>query len=125
MWQQPHRPKAEITQNFSDGVVSIFSVSDKAEPGYKSKEKLVFKASLRYEERRLGIQRYYAGKQNQAKIQRVIRTPRAGNVSNQDVAVTEDGRKYRIDLVQTTQDVFPPSQDLTLVDLEQDYEVSV
>lgn len=125
MWQQPHRPKAEITQNFSDGVVTIFSVSDKAEPGYKSKEKLVFKASLRYEERRLGIQRYYAGKQNQAKIQRVIRTPRAGIVSNQDVAVTEDGRKYRIDLVQTTQDVFPPSQDLTLVDLEQDYEVSV
>ncbi len=30
-------------------------------------------------------------------------------VSSQDVAVTQDGRQYRIDLVQRVQDVFPPS----------------
>lgn len=125
MWQQPHRPKGEITQNFSDGVVTVYSISDTAKPGYKPRESLVEKAKLRYEERRLGLQRYYAGKQNQVKIQRVIRTPRAGNVSSQDVAVTEDGSRYRIDLVQTIQDVYPPSQDLTLVLMEQDCEVAI
>ena len=44
-------------------------------------------------------------------------------MSSQDVAVTEDGKQYRIDLVQTTTDVFPESMDLTLLRIEQKYEV--
>ena len=124
MWQKPHRPTGEVTQNFSDGIVTIYSIRNTAAPGRKPVEALTEKAALRYEERRMGIQRYYAGSQNQTKIQRVIRTPRAANVNSQDIAVTEDGRRYRIDLVQTTQDVFPPSQDLTLVELTQEYEVA-
>lgn len=53
---------------------------------------------------RLGIQRYYSGRQNQVQIERVIRVPRYPGVTNQDVATTEDGTTYRIDLVQS-----PPS----------------
>ena len=44
-------------------------------------------------------------------------------VSSQDVAVTQDGRQYRIDLVQRVQDVSPPSMDLTLAKVEQRWEV--
>lgn len=101
----------------------VFAVADTAEPGYKPVEGLTFKAALRYEERRLGIQRYYEGKQNQAQIERVLRVPRVPGVSSQDVAVTEDGKQYRIDLVQATTDVFPESMDLTLLRIEQKYEV--
>ena len=57
--------------------------------------------------------------QNQIQVERVIRGPRAGQVTSQDVAETEDGRRYRIDLVQTVDGVWPPSQDLTLVKYQQ------
>lgn len=52
-----------------------------------------------------------------------MRVPRYGGITNQDVAITEDGRQYRIDLVQNA-DVYPPSLDLTLAKIEQEYEVS-
>lgn len=73
---------------------------------------------------RLGIQRLYSGRQNQVELERVIRTPRAGDVNNQDVAVTEDGKQYRIDTVQSVQNVFPSSMDITLAKIEQRFEVS-
>ena len=126
-WKAPYRPRDnQITQNFSDGVVTVYAITDAAEPGYQPKPQLVqpAKAVLRYEEQRLGLQRYYEAQQNQVQIERVIRTPRAGHVSSQDVAITEDGRQYRIDLVQSADNVYPPSQDLTLAKIEQILQVS-
>ena len=91
MWKAPHRPADnQITQVFNDGLVTVYAVTDIAEPGYQPKPGLKKKLTLRYEEQRLGIQRLYSGRQNQVEIERVIRTPRAGDVNNQDVAVTED-----------------------------------
>lgn len=123
MWKAPYRPNNQITQDFNSGLVKIYSVENVAPPGYKPVEKLVYKLTLRYDEQRLGIQRYYSGQQNQTQIERVIRAPRVGRVSNQDVAITEDGHKYRIDLVQVVMEVYPPSMDLTLARLDQDYEL--
>ena len=48
----------------------------------------------------------------------MLRVPRA-KITNQDIAETEDGVKYRIDLVQTVDLVYPPSLDLTLTRYEQ------
>lgn len=123
MWKAPYRPSNQVTQPFNAGLVKIYSVENVAAPGYKPVEKLVYKLTLRYDEQRLGIQRYYSGQQNQSQIERVIRAPRVGGVSNQDVAITEDGHKYRIDLVQAVMDIYPPSMDLTLARLDQDYEL--
>ena len=53
----------------------------------------------------------------------MIRTPRAGHVSSQDIAVTEDGTQYRIDLVQSVDNVWPACQDLTLAKIEQVYDL--
>ncbi len=122
MWKSPNRPNHEITQPFNSGIVTVYSASDSATPGYCPKEKLSFKISLRYEEQRLGVQRYYAGMQNQIQIERVIRVPRAGRITNQDVAVTEDGRRYRIDLIQSVVDTWPPCIDLALTKIEQEDE---
>lgn len=124
-WKTPYRPRrdGQVTQNFEDGLVTIYAVTDGAAPGYKPKPSLAKRMTLRYEERRLGIQRYYEGQQNQVQIERVIRVPRVPAVNSQDVAVTEDGRQYRVDLVQIVTDVFPASMDLTLSRIDQKYEV--
>lgn len=124
MWKAPRRPNNQVTQRFDDGIVQIWSVKNTAQPGLLPAEALdMLKDSLRYEEQRLGIQRYYTGKQNQVNIERVIRVPRTNRPSSQDVAITEDGKQYRIDLVQAVTGVYPPCVDLTLARIEQRFEV--
>lgn len=125
-WKAPYRPRNDgmVTQSYNDGVVTICCVTDAAKPGFKPQPSLALKMELRYEERRLGLQRYYEGRQNQVQIERVLRVPQRPGLSSQDVAITEDGEQYRIDLVQTVTDVYPPSMDLTLARVDQKYEVS-
>ena len=119
-WKAPFRPRTDngVTQNFGDGVVAIYSVKDVAQPGYQPKPQTTLKCKLRYEEQRLGIQRYYSSLQNQIQLDRVIRVPRVAGITTQDFAVTEDKQAYRIDLVQSVMDVYPPSLDLTLTKIE-------
>lgn len=124
MWRKPYRPNNEVTQSYNDGVVMIYSVENTAKPGYKPVEGLNKKVTLRYEEQRLGIQRYYESMQNQIEVERVIRTQRVKGITNQDVAITEDNRQYRIDLIQLVPDSYPISVDITLTRIEQEYEVS-
>ncbi|MBQ0166102.1 MAG: phage head closure protein [Treponema sp.] len=115
MWKKPYRPNADVTQSYNDGILTVYSVADIAQPGYKPVEKLTFKVKVPYEERSLGINRFYSAKQNQTNVERVVRIPKSNvAVTNQDIAITEDGEKYRIDLVQKVSDIFPPSFDLTL-----------
>lgn len=124
MRQKPFRAGNEISQSYGSGVVTVYRVEDGAEPGFAPVPVLQKKAALRYEELRLGLTRYYAGRQNQVQIERVLRVPRGPEISTQDVAVTEDGRQYRIDLVQLADGVWPPSLDLTLAKVKQSYDVS-
>lgn len=122
-WRAPYRPDNEITQEMNSGVVKIYSVEDSAQPGYQPKPSLTLKLTLRYEEQRLGINRLYLSRQNQAEVEKVIRVPRQDSISNQDVAILESGSQYSIDYTQTVQDVYPPCLDLSLVKVEQNYEV--
>lgn len=122
MWKAPNRPKHEITQSFNDGIVKICSVRDAAVPGYKPVQKLSEKITLRFEEQRLGITRLYQSRQAQNEIEKVIRVPKAGDISAKDVAVLE-GKQYIIDTVQKVVDVYPPCLDLALVRIEQEIEV--
>lgn len=117
-WTAPYRPANEVTQDYNDGIVTIYAAADSAQPGYQPKPMLTKKYTLRYDEQRVGIQRYYEAMQNQVQVERVLRVPRA-KITNQDIAETEDGVKYRIDLVQTVDLVYPPSLDLTLTRYEQ------
>lgn len=124
MRKLPFRPDdRRITQSYRDGVVRIYTVTDAAQPGYQPKPALTLAETLFYQERRVGLQRYYSSKQAQVQVERVIRTQTRPAVNPQCIAVTEDGTQYGIDLVQQLQDVYPPSMDLTLVRIEQKYEV--
>ena len=103
--------------------MTIYAVTDAARPGYKPTQKPKKKIALRYDEQRLGINRAYLGRQNQVQIERVIRVPHTGKVSPQDIVITEDGKKYRVDLIQIADGIYPTSDDLTLSRIEQKYEV--
>ena len=123
MWRAPNRPNHEITESYNDGIVNIYTVQDGAAPGYRPMPVLVLVKRMRYQERYLGINRLYSGRQNQVDIQRIVRVQKVPGVSNQNVAITEDGRQYRIDSVQDVIGAYPPSIDLTLATVEQEYEV--
>ena len=124
MRQMPFRPGSEISQPYNSGVLTVYSVSDGAAPGYAPRPVLTERVRLRYEERALGLTRYYAAMQANVRVERVVRVPRRPDVSPQDVAVTEDGRQYSISMVQQVEGVWPASMDLTLSKVEQIYQVS-
>ena len=105
------------TQSYNDGVVSIYTVSDVSQPGGMPVEALTLKEALRYEERTVGLTRFYAALQNNVNIKYVLRCPRIRSISTQDVAVPVDGKQYKIVQIQYPQDVEPPSMDLTLEEL--------
>lgn len=123
MQLKPYRPDNDITQTYNDGVVEIYTTTDAAMPGYQPRPALTSKGRLPYAEQRLGINRLYLSRQNQVEIERVLRVQRRP-ITTQDVAITEDGQQYRIDSVQSVQEVWPPSLDIALVAVRQKLEVS-
>lgn len=126
MWKKPSRPDHTISATFNSGVVRICSVTDQAQPGRKPVPRLREKVRLAYEDRRVGIARYYSAQQAQARVDRVVRVPDPGRsfaISPQDAAITEDGTQYRVEQVQLVPDAYPASLDLTLTRIEQIYEV--
>lgn len=119
MRKAPNRQIGEVTQSYNDGILTVYAVSDTAAAGRMPKKTLTEKVSLRYAEQRLGISRYYSAKQNQTEAERVVRVPRAETVTNRDIARTEDGTYYGIEMVQSVENVYPPSLDITLSRTEQ------
>lgn len=122
MRKTPFRAENDISQSYNSGILTVYRVTDGAKPGFAPVPELEKAAALRYEELRLGLTRYYSAAQNQVKVEKVVRVPKGPDISTQDVAVTEDGRQYRIDLVQLADGVWPPSLDLTLAKVEQEYQ---
>lgn len=122
MWKAPYRPRSnDISQPYTDGIVKIYRVSDTAQPGYTPKPTPSFVAALAFSEERVGITRYYEGYQNQIQVEKVLRVPRGVEITNQDVAViVGKPTQYRINFVQTVDDVYPRSLDLTLSKIAQE-----
>ena len=116
--------KKKHDQSFQDGIVMIYDVVNTAPPGGLPNNKLAAepKKSLRYDEKTVGIQRFEAAMQNNAKIETLLRCPRARDVSTQDIAVPIDGKQYNIRQIQYPEDIHPPVMDLSLVRVEQVYE---
>lgn len=117
MRKAPWRPDNEISQTYNSGVCTVYTQRDTARAGFKPRPRLERKAFLRYEEQRTGLTRYYAARQVNVDVERVLRVPKgpADQAPNpQDVVQTEDGVYYQVDFVQTVPDIWPPSLDLTL-----------
>ena len=125
MHKLPNRPAGDVSQTFSDGYVDIYKTTNGSQAGYKAVEKLMPNPlHLRYNEQRTGVTRYYAAKQANIQIERVLRMPDCGAwIDTQSVAVTEDGMQYRIEQVQTVIDSYPRSLDISLSRIVQRLEV--
>ena len=113
-YRLPNRERNVISQTYNDGIVRIYSAEDAADPGHMPVEQLTLKAMLMYAEQRVGIARIYTAQQYHDDVERVVRVQRAGVIANRDIAETEDGHRYHIAMVQTVDEVYPPSLDLTL-----------
>ena len=102
------------TQSFNDGVAGIYKVGDIALPGDMPKEGLILQQTLRYKERTVGLNRFYAALQNSIKVDLVIRCQQIRSVSTQDVAILQNGQQYEIKQIQYPEDVDPHVMDLSL-----------
>lgn len=111
------------TQPFKDGVVKLYKITNIALPGNMPKDGLTLKNTLRYEERTVGMSRFWGGLQANVSIEQLIRVPRINSISTQDVAILV-GEQYKIIQIQYPQEIEPPCMDLSLERLEADYDIS-
>lgn len=103
------------TQTFNDGIVDIYKVGNIAQPGNMPKDGLTKKVGpLRYEERTVGMGRFWTAMQSQVKINLIFRVQRINSVSTQDVIIPNDGNQYKIMQIQYVPNIEPPSMDLSL-----------
>lgn len=114
--------KMQNTQTFNDGIASIYSVGNIAEPGNMPKDGLTFKLKVNYSEEKLGITRVYLSRQDQSEITKLIRVQRIDSINEHDVVII-DGKQYDIDLIQNVPEITPKCLDLSLVRLEVAYEI--
>jgi SPP1 family predicted phage head-tail adaptor len=114
------------TQTFNDGVVTIYGTKNTAPAGGLPVYALnpEPKETLRYEERTVGIQRFYTAMQNKIRIDMLLRCPRIRNIATQDIAIPIDGKQYEIKQVQYPPDVEPPVMDLSLERLVHEYDIA-
>lgn len=113
-----------LTQTFNDGIVNIYSIDNIAELGNLPKEGLTFKVGpLHYEERTVGMSRFWTAKQANAKIEQMLRVPRINSISAQDIAIPVDGEQYKIIQIQYPKDVSTPCMDLSLERIDSNYAI--
>lgn len=107
----------QALQSYDDGILAIMQadLQDDVDPLKEQKEvlKVIF-TKLYYDERTVGISRYYQGRQSDVKIERLVRCQKQKNVSTTHYAVTEDGEQYYIRQIQYPVGVEPLSMDLSL-----------
>lgn len=104
-------------QTYQDGILSIkqIKLQDPADAMKEQTEILqTLFGKLYYDERTVGMTRFFQGKQSDVKVDRLLRCPRQKNVRTTHVVVTEDGQQYHIRQIQYPKEVEPESMDLTL-----------
>lgn len=121
-WRAPYRSTDRVSQSYNDGLCSVYAVTDDAQPGRKPVRKPTLKVTLCFEERRVGVTRFYESAQAQARVERVLRVPRSDTpIRVQDlVTVTGSDLVYRVEQAQSVPDVYPASLDLALSCVDQD-----
>ena len=88
----------------------------------------MLKQTLRYKERTVGLNRYYAALQHDIKVDFVIRCPEVRGLSEKNtdilVAILIDGYQYKVIQIQYIEDAQPPSMDLSLERVGADFAIS-
>lgn len=98
--------KSKQFEVFNDGVCSFREIDDDGNAGLQ-------KAALRFQERTVGVKRYYEAMTNKVQIDRLIRIPWQPWMTTEYLAVME-GQVYEIQQVQTMADTHPKTNDVSL-----------
>lgn len=102
------------------GILTIYSLTNTAEPGLMPAEKLVKICEAYYMEQTIGVTRAYAAMSANQQIDKLVRCFNTALSVNAEYAVLEGGDQYRITLKQVRGD----DVDLTLERLEDYLDVS-
>ncbi len=93
-------------ETFGDGICSIREIDDDGNAGTELER-------LRYQERTVGIRRYYEAMTNKVQIDRLVRVQYRPWLTTEFLAVIS-GQVYEIEQVQVIPDACPKSCDLSL-----------
>lgn len=96
----------KLFEVFNDGVCSIREIDDDGNAGRQ-------KEALRFQERTVGIKRYYEAMTAKVQVDRLIRVPYQRWMTTEYLAVI-DGEVYELKQVQTIPDTLPKTNDLSL-----------
>lgn len=98
--------KNRMFETFNDGVCSLHEIDDDGNAGTE-------KAAIRFQERTVGIKRYYEAMTNKVQIDRLIRIPRQPWITTEYLAVIQE-QVYEIRQVQIIPDTHPKANDISL-----------
>lgn len=116
--------QAKKQQTFNDGVVRIYEVKNTTIPGKTPKKSLVFKETIRYKAKTVGITRMNLAKQNNSKADKLIECPRREVVTATSVAMLQDGKQYQVINLQYPEEREPPTMLITMERLGKLYDIS-
>lgn len=89
---------------FDDGILTIYETVNAAPPGEKPIMRLEEKERFYFGYDTLGINRYYTALQAQQRIEAVVNVPGWNNIQAEDICGIEDGKQYRVVMVQPMKD---------------------
>lgn len=89
---------------FDDGILTIYTVTNTAQPGQMPVEGLEEKEKYYYGFDTLGINRYYTALQAQQQIEAVVNVPGWGDIAATDVCALDNGDQFRIVMRQPAMD---------------------
>lgn len=95
-----------IFETFNDGVCSVCEIDEDGNAGKG-------KVAIRFQERTVGIKRYYEAMTNKVQIDRLIRIHWQSWMSTEYMVII-DGKTYEIVQVQTIPDALPKCNDVSL-----------
>jgi len=115
---------SEQKNPLNDGVLTVYRVIDAGLPGEMPKKAVEEKYRLRYDERVVGMNRYWVAKQASATIHMMVRCHRLDDVTTHDVVSLRDGKQYDIKQIQYPPDIYPRMMDLSLERRADKYDVA-
>lgn len=89
---------------FDDGILTIYTVENVAEPGMMPVEGLVEKEKYYYGFDTLGFNRFYTAMQAKQMIESVVNIPGWGEIKATDICALDNGDQFRIVMRQPTKD---------------------
>lgn len=112
-------------QTFNAGALKLYEVQNIAEDGNMPKDGLVskYENGIRYEERTVGISRFWTAQQFNSTIEMVLRIQRIPNINRNDIVIPNDGQQYVIKQIQLIKDVMPICYDLSLERVDANYDI--